>query len=182
MRYVAIAGALLLVSCGGLPRALRNQIAAEKIGLQQTERQLQHSLETVKEDIAHSPDLFKGASVSTEWPARLQSARGALDRAKNDVQQLEHLSDPRRAEQLLTEERALRQSVVRDAESVEADANSWLDFERNVPHYLATMQREYDEIHGADLTPVSQVVQKAEQDWPAKKAVLDNRLASLQQS
>jgi len=186
MRYVAIAGAVLsmalLVSCGGLPRALRNQIASEKISLQQTERQLQHSLETVKEDIAHSPDLFKGASVSTEWPARLQSARGALDRAKNDVQQLEHLSDPRRAEQLLTEERALRQSVVRAAESVEADANSWLDFERNVPHYLATMQREYDEIHGVDLTPVSEVVQKAEQDWPAKKAALDSRLASLRQS
>src|SRR5580704_13125087 len=102
MRCIAIAGAglsmALLVSCGGLPRALRNQIAAEKIGLQQTERQLQHSLETVKEDIAHSPDLFKGASVSTDWPARLQSARGALDRAKNDVQQLERLTDPRRAE------------------------------------------------------------------------------------
>jgi hypothetical protein len=182
MRYVVIAGALLLVSCGGLPRALRNQIAAERAGLQQTERQLQHSLDTVKENIAHSPDLFKGASVSTEWPARLQSARGTLDRAKNDLQQLDHLADPRRAEQLLGEERALRQSVVRDAESVEADANSWLDFERNIPHYLATMQREYDEIHGVDLTPVAEVVQKAEQDWPAKKAVLDGRLASLRQS
>jgi hypothetical protein len=112
----------------------------------------------------------------------LQSARSTLDRAKNDLQQLDRLNDPRRAEQLLSEERALRQSVVRDAESVEADANSWLDFERNVPHYLATMQREYDEIHGVDLTPVSEVVQKAEQDWPAKKAVLDSRLASLRQS
>ena len=181
-RYVAIAGALLLVSCGGLPRALRNQIASEKNSLQQTERQLQHSLQTVKDDIAHSPDLFRGTSVSTEWPARLQSARRALDRAKNDVQQLERLSDPRRAEQLLTEERTLRQSVVRDAESVESDANSWLDFERNVPHYLATMQREYDDIHGVDLTPVAEVVQKAEQDWPAKKTALDGRLASLRQS
>jgi len=181
-RCVAIAGALLLVSCGGLPRALRNQIASEKAGLQQTERQLQHSLQTVKDDIAHSPDLFRGTSVSTEWPARLLSARATLDRAKNDFQQLDRLNDPRRAEQLLSEERALRQSVVRDAESVEADANSWLDFERNVPHYLAAMQREYDEIHGVDLTPVSQVVQKAEQDWPAKKTVLDGRLASLRQS
>ena len=185
-RCVAIAGAglslALLVSCGGLPRALRNQIASEKDSLRQTERQLQHTSDTVRDDIAHSPDLFRGTSVSTEWPARLQSARGSLDRAKNDLQQLDRLSDPRRAEQLLTEERALRQSVMRDAESVESDANSWLDFERNVPHYLATMQREYDEIHGVDLTPVSAVVQKAEQDWPAKKADLDGRLAALRQS
>ncbi len=181
-RYVAIAGALLLVSCGGLPRALRNQIASEKAALQTTERQLQHSLQTVKDDIAHSPDLFRGTSVSTEWPARLQSARATLDRAKNDLQQFDRLNDPRRAEQLLSEERALRQSVVRDAESVEADANSWLDFERNIPHYLTAMQREYDQIHAVDLTPVTAAVQKAEQDWPAKKADLEGRLATLKQS
>src|SRR5580658_8242836 len=167
-RYVAIAGALLLAalcaSCGGLPRALRNQIASEKAALLQTERQLQHSLDTVKADIAHSPDLFKGAPVSTEWPARLQSARGTLDRAKNDLQQLDRVSDARRAEQLLSEERGLRQSVARDAESVESDANSWLDFERNIPHYLAAMQHEHDVIHAVDLTPVANVVQKTEQD------------------
>src|ERR1035438_5819276 len=92
-RYVAIAGALLLVSWGGLPRALRNQIASEKNGLQQAERQLQHSLDTVKADIAHSPDLFRNGSVSTEWPARLQSARGTLDRAKNDLRSEEHTSE-----------------------------------------------------------------------------------------
>ena len=66
-RCVAIAGAglsiVFLVSCGGLPRALRNQIASEKAALQQTDRQLQHALETVKEDLAHSPDLFKGTAV-----------------------------------------------------------------------------------------------------------------------
>jgi hypothetical protein len=182
MRYVAIAGALFLVSCGGLPRSLRNQIASENAALQQTDRQLQHSLETVKGNLAHSPDLFKGTSVSTEWPARLQSAKATLDRAKNDLQQLEHTSDPRRAEPLLTEVRSLRQSVQRDAESVESDANSWLDFERNVPHYLTAMQQRYDEIHALDLAPVSAVVQKAEQDWPAKKADLDGRLAALRQS
>ena len=181
-RYVAIAGALLLVSCGGLPRALRNQIASEKAALQQTDRQLQHALETVKDDLAHSPDLFKGTPVSTEWPARLQSAKATLDRAKNDLQQLDRASDVRRAQPLLTEERNLRQSVMRDAESVESDANSWLDFQRNTPHYLTAMQREYDEIHAVDLAPVTAVVQKAEQDWPAKKTDLEGPLAALRQS
>jgi hypothetical protein len=71
---------------------------------------------------------------------------------------------------------------MRDAASVEADANGWLDFEKNQPHYLAAMQREYDQIRAADLTPVSMVVDKAEHDWPAKKSALDERLAALQQS
>ena len=181
-RYVAIAGVLLLASCGGLPRTLRNQIASEKDALRQADRQLQHAQQTVRDDIAHSPDLFRGAPVSTEWPARLQSARGKLDRAKNDLQQLDRLSDARRAEQLLGEERGLRLSVINESESVEADANSWLDFQQNLPHYLVAMQREYDEIHAVDLTPVALVVQKAEQDWPAKKAALDGRLASLRQA
>ncbi|HEX4136788.1 MAG TPA: hypothetical protein VHY84_19415 [Bryobacteraceae bacterium] len=186
-RYVAIAGALiaaalLLVSCDTLPRALRNQIASEKENLRQTEGQLQHSADTVRDDLAHSPDLFRGTPVATAWPSRLQSARASLDRAKGDMQQLDRVSDPRRAEALLSEERGLRQSVARDAESVESDANSWLDFERNVPHYLTAMLREYDDIHGFDLTPVAAIVQKAEQDWPAKKAVLDGRLAALRQS
>jgi hypothetical protein len=185
-RYVAIAGAglsmALLASCGGLPRALRNQIASEKQSLQQADRQLQHSQQTVRDDLAHSPSLFQGTPVSTEWPARLQAAHGSLDRAKNDLQQLDKLSDVPRAERLLSEARGLRQSVQRESESVESDANSWLDFERNVPHYLAVMQHEFDEIHAADLTPVSEAVQKAEQDWPAKKSALDSRLASLRQS
>jgi hypothetical protein len=43
------------------------------------------------------------------------------------------------------------------------------------------MQHEYDDIHAVDLTPVAQAVQKAEQDWPAKKSVLDGRLATLRQ-
>jgi hypothetical protein len=72
--------------------------------------------------------------------------------------------------------------VVHESESVEADANSWLDFERNLPHYLAAMQREYDEIHAIDLAPVSEAVQKAGQDWPAKKTDLDGRLAALRQT
>ncbi len=51
-RYAGVAGllsatALLLVSCGGLPRALRNQIAAEKAGLRQADREWQQAQETV---------------------------------------------------------------------------------------------------------------------------------------
>jgi hypothetical protein len=181
-RFVAIASccsaALLLISCGGLPREVRNQISSEREKLQQADRQLKHSQDTLREDLAHSPELFKGASVSTEWPAKLQSASATLARAKSDLQQLDKFSGNDRNR----EERSLRESAVRDAESVETGANKWLDFERNTPHYLTQMQRDYDQIHNFDVTPVSSAVQKAEQDWPSKKADLDGRLAALRQS
>ena len=184
-----LTAAMFLAGCGGLDRSLREQIAAEKQSLQQAERVLQHSQQTVRDDLAHSPELFSQAKVKIEWPTRLQSAQDTLRRAKGDLSQLDRLGhdartpeDKRRAENLLNDEKTLRLKVLSEAESVESDANSWLDFERNLPHYISNMRQEYDAIHAVDLTPVAAVVQKAEQDWPAKKADLDGRLATLRQS
>lgn len=183
-RYIAIAGALLLAGCNGLPTALRQQIAVEKDRLQQAEHELQHSQEALRDDLAHAPDLFNGTPVATAWPAKLQSAQQALGRAKDDIRQLDKLTrlgDRNRAEQLLLDERTLRESVLHDSESVEEEAAKWLDFRRNMPHYLVVMQQAYDGIHNANLSPVTQTVEKAEHDWPAKKDVLDTRLAALKQ-
>ncbi|HTA47146.1 MAG TPA: hypothetical protein VK789_32105 [Bryobacteraceae bacterium] len=174
---------LLLASCNGLPPSIKRDIAAEKDRLQQAEHELQHSRETVRDDLAHTPDLFNGTAVATEWPAKLQADQTTLDRAKDDLRQLDKLtrvSDRSRAEQLLREERSLRESVLHDSEAVEEQATKWLDFQRNTPHYLALMQSEYDRIQNADLGPVKQTVEKAERDWPAKKDALDSRLAALQ--
>jgi hypothetical protein len=189
-RHGALAATLvLLTGCAGLPRALRNEIASEKDRLKQTEQQVSRAQSTVKDDLAHSPDLFAGTKVSTEWPSRLQAAQGSLARAKDDLAQLDKLDhgsprpeEVRRAEGLLADERALHQSAIRESEYVVSDAQSWLDFERNVPHYVASMQKTYDDIHAADLTRVSQAVQKAGQDWPSKKSALDDRLAALKRS
>src|SRR5439155_26746292 len=110
---------------------------------------------------------------------------GELDRAKSSARELERLRQDNskdsmpRVERLLREERSLREAALRDAEGVEADATKWLDFQRNLPHYLARLQDEYDAVRKVDLVPVSKVVEKAEQDWTAKKSDLDGRLATL---
>ncbi len=41
------------------------------------------------------------------------------------------------------------------------------------------MDRDYRTIHGFDFTPVNSTVQKAEGDWPEKKADLDSRLGAM---
>ncbi|HVV46494.1 MAG TPA: hypothetical protein VHC72_14875, partial [Bryobacteraceae bacterium] len=127
-RLIAPVGAALLLSlwmaaCGGLPRDIRSQIDSEKAAIVQAEWQLQHSQKALQEDLDHSPDLFRGAPVATEWPARLQAAKGKLEGARNDLKQLDNISgnDPqsvRRARQLLTQERGLRQSVISESQSV----------------------------------------------------------------
>jgi hypothetical protein len=182
---LVVAGALLLAGCGGLPRPLRQEIASENEKLKQAEQQLDRSRKTVQDDLAHAPDLFQGTPAATEWPRRLRSAESKLDSAKSDSRELAKMERTGgkeaiiRAERLIGDERHLRQTALDEAQAVETDATHWLDFRGNLPHYLAKMQTEYDAIHAVDFTPVTNVVGKAELDWPAKKADLDSRLAAL---
>ena len=66
------------------------------------------------------------------------------------------------------------------ADAVEAQANRWLDFRKNLPHYLAKMREEHDASHNLDLTSVKLKVEKTEHDWPAKKDDLDRREEALE--
>jgi hypothetical protein len=184
-RSLLVAGALFLAGCGGLPRSLRQEIASENEKLKQADQLLERSRKTVQDDLAHAPDLFQGTSAAADFPVRLRSAQSKLDSAKSDSRELEKMERSGdkeailRAERLLSDEHHLREAALDDAHAVEADATRWLDFRSNLPHYLAKMQTEYDAIHAVDFTPVANAVQKAERDWPAKKADLDNRLAAL---
>ncbi|HWE52360.1 MAG TPA: hypothetical protein VG273_21370 [Bryobacteraceae bacterium] len=171
---IAIAAAIMLASCGTLPRNLRDQIASEHDKLQQADRQLQQT-----------------AADAKDMPDRLHAAQDELNRAKADGTELDKLVKDsgrvgveqarRRAESLLNEERSLRQAALRDSDAIEADFAKRRDFEKNGPQNLARMKSEYEQIHSFDLAPLEKTVQKAEQDWPAKKADLDARLASLKQ-
>src|SRR5271163_2890671 len=112
-RFFLIPAALILASCGTLPRALRDDIAAEHDKLLQAERQLRHTSDDIKADLAKFP--------SANWPSKLSAAQAELDRAKADGAELDKLVKDsgrigiqearRRAESLLREERGLRQKA-----------------------------------------------------------------------
>jgi hypothetical protein len=165
-----------------LPRSLRQDIASENDKLQQTEKQIDRYEKNVRDDFQ------PGAATSPEWPGRFRDARSKLAAARSDAGELARLersgdkNSVMRAERLLSDERRLRTSATDEAESVEASANRWLDFEKNPQHAVAKMQSEYDAIHAIDLEPVEKTVLKAGQDWPAKKDDLDRRLASLKET
>ena len=184
LQKLLIAGALLLTGCAGLPRSLRQEIAQEGEKLDQAKTQLKRTEATIKDDLSQKADLFNGTPVVSEWPARLGAAKSKLDRAEQTRKDLEKIRSGDRqevlkAEGLLSDERRLRQGALDEAAAVEGEASRWMDFQRNLPHYLSKMQQEHDQIRTIDVTPVAKIVEKAEQDWPAKKADLDSRLNAI---
>lgn len=184
-----VAAALLwLAACAaGLPRSLRRDISYEHDKLRNAERQLERSNQTVHDDLAQDPSLFANTAVAAEWKAKLDAARAKLQSAQDADRQLEELTRRNRtdsretAERLIVKERDLRESAVNDAQAVETAAAKWVTFKQNLSSNLANMQREFDGIRAVDLAPVSAQVEKAEQDWPAKKDALETRLAALRE-
>jgi hypothetical protein len=184
-RILTVGGvALLLTSCAQLPRELRTQIEAADNRLLQAEKDFQRTNAEVLDDIKRTPDLFNGTSVATAWPNSLRAAKSKLDAAERDRVELSKISGGKesipRAQQLVNEEDRLRKEAIEDANAIEAQANRWLDFHKNLPHYLAKMRDEHDAAHNADLTAVKQKVEKAELDYPNKKSDLDHRLGLLE--
>ncbi len=182
-----ITACLFFAACEGhLSSSLRRDIALENERLRDADRQLQRVQETVGSDLTKNPDLFRNVLASGEWTATLRAAKKKLDQAKQDGQELSKLAQRDResshgqAERILEEERKLRGEALQQSQTVEATANKWLDFSRDPAGNLAQMKQHYDAVRGADLTSIAQVIEKAEQDWPAKKTELEKRLTSLQ--
>jgi hypothetical protein len=182
-----ITACLFLASCEGhLSSSLRRDIALEHDRLRDADRQLQRTQDMVRSDLAKNPDLFRSVSAPGEWTATLGAAKGKLDKAKrddHDLQELirrDHANSHGQAERILNEERKLRTDALQQTQSVVAAANKWLDFSRDPASNLARMKQQYDAIRGVDLGSIATTVEKAEKDWPSKKAELEKRWASLQ--
>ena len=175
--------ALLLVGCASLPKELKREITEANTHLAQAEKQLKSASDEVAADLKHSPDLF--TAVASDWRNRLDSAKSKLSSAANDRTELEKLEKSGtkeaavRARQVLNDVERLRKTAIDEADSVQAQATRWLDFQRNLPHYLAKMREEHDASHTADFSAITKTIEKAEQDWPAKKADLEKRLEDL---
>ena len=181
-RILSLAAVVALTGCNTLPREVRREIADAAQQLQQTDRQLEKTSREIRDDLAHSPDLF--ASVAADWRARLADVQSKLEAARSDGRQLDALDksgrkeDAPRVRQLLADQDRLRKIALEETDSLNAQATRWLDFDRNLPHYLVKMREAHDATR-FDFGPVTRVVEKAENDWPNKRADLDNRLQTL---
>jgi hypothetical protein len=168
-----------------LPREVRAQIDSERSSLGTAQSKVKTARNEVVRDLQNEPDLFHGIPASQRWTGDLNLAATDLQSAARDMDQLTALEkqnrrgDRQRVESLLSHERLLRTTAATRAEDIQKGAAHWIDLKHRLPAELAQMESDYRAIHGFDFAPVAAVVQKAETDWPEKKADLDARLAAL---
>lgn len=183
---LACTGSLLLQSCDhGLAHKSLRDIEWEKNDWEKASRALDASAKVIANAMAASPELFKGTTVSGEWHSRLEDAKGKLANSERDDRKLTNLAHQDRAssqaevERLLTDARALRESAVSEAKGVEENVAKWQSFSADPGSALTAVEKNLRSIQAVDFGTLSQTVEKAERDWPAKKADLDGRLAAL---
>jgi hypothetical protein len=176
--------AVLFAGLDNLPRSLRHQIDAEAASLASARAQVQAAQANVDRQTQSDPALFKDLPAAQQFPAQFAQSAALLDSASRDMETLQALekqnrrTDRQRVESLLADERGLRANAVTEAGATAKDAANWEDRKNHLPETLREMQRDRDAVHAYDLAPLTAAVQKAETDWPEKKADLDARLST----
>jgi hypothetical protein len=176
--------AVLFAGLDNLPRGLRRQIDSERAALVSARAQVQAAEDQVNHSLQADAALFRTLPAAQQWPAQFSQSTALLDSAARDADRLAALEkqnrrqDRPRVESLLSEERGFRSGAVAEASGVEKDAAHWEDLKQRLPETLQGMQRDHDATDRYDLAAVTATVQKAETDWPGKKADLDARLAA----
>jgi hypothetical protein len=190
LKFLAVVLSLLIVivlfaGLDNLPRTVRAQIDSERAALASAQKQLASEKDQVARQMQAEPALFGAIASSRAWPAEFDKDQAALQSAARDMDELSRLEkqnrrqDRARAESLLGEERNLRASAAAGGGAIAQESAHWIDRKQHLPAELADMDRDYHAVTALDLTPVAAAVQKAETDWPAKKADLDARLAAV---
>lgn len=178
--FVSLSGCM-----GGLGPALKRDISDEHQRLQEAERSIQQSQGAIARDQARDPDLFGHAPAPAAWTTQLQAARETLgtaaetDRDLNSIAGRNSPEQQGEAERLLKKEKTLRRSAVDEAQAAVASADKWVTFKRDLAGHLGEMKREYDAVRATDFHALTEAVERAEQDWPAKKEALASRLAAV---
>ena len=181
-----VVAAVVLAGCvAGLPSALRQDISDEHERLLRAAQEIQHSQQTVNQEVASDPDLFRSTAAPAKWTAEFQNVTETLHTAEETDRDLNQLAarnragDRGRAESLLASERALRRQALDRSQAVVFAAGHWVNFRKDLPANLDRMRQEYTAVHSVDLSPLTKIVDQAENDWPNKKEVLDTRLNSI---
>jgi hypothetical protein len=181
-----VAAAVALVACvAGLPPSLQRDIADEHERLLNTAQEIQHSQQTVNQEVAADPELFRNAPAPARWTAAFQTASETLHTAEETDRDLNQLAarnragERGRAESLLETERILRRRALDQSQAVVSATSHWINFRHDLPANLERMKQEYAAVHSVDLGPLTKKVEQAENDWPAKKDVLGTRLSAV---
>jgi hypothetical protein len=164
---------LALAACSN---PLKPRIDAENRQLTQAKDRFNQIRKEVEDDLKKEPDLFRAANVTAAWRDRFQNDQEKLNDAFTDLEKLNH-RDKRLS--LFADVDRFREGALADASSIQTEANRWLDLKRNTAAHLVRMKSDFDKIKSTDVSATVAALEKAENDWPAKKADLEGRIENL---
>jgi hypothetical protein len=189
LRIAAVVLIVLMVVVGAnaldhLPGSLRQQIDVERGAFAAAQQQLAATRLQVAGQVQSDPELFGALPFGQQWPDRFSQAENELRSAARDADDLKRLenrnrrSDREQVATLLAHEKKLRSQALSEASAVQGDAAHWIDARNHLSQQIPDLERSYQAIHAFDLASVTAAVERAETDWPEKKADLDARLAA----
>src|SRR5690349_7485715 len=176
---------VLVSALDHLPNTVQKQIDSERNAFSSAQGQLNAAQIAVTRETQSHPLLFEALAASRQWPRLFQQASGTLHSAARDLDELSqlekhgHYRDRDHAEHLLADERGLRAAALGQASAIQTEAAHWLFRKQQLPAELQQMDRDYQSVHNFDLTPLVATIERAETDWPGKKADLEARLGSV---
>ncbi len=175
-RGVFVFATLALLACAGCSNPLKPRIDAENRKVAAAKDRFNQIRKEVEDDLKKEPALFRAANVTAAWRDRFQNDQEKLNDAFTDLERLNHRDNKL---SLFADVDRFREAALAEATSIQTEANRWLDLKRNTAAHVARMKSDYEEIKSADVSKVEAAIEKAETDFPAKKADLDARLESL---
>ena len=176
---VTALAALSLAGCGGLPVTLKTQVEAEQQQYQSSRRDFEKARDDVKAKLAREPELAKIRALL--WQPALDRDTDKFNEAANELKQLDELRRQDRkdsrdeVERLLAGEKRIRMAALEDARAMQSEAQRFTDLKSHLSDY----DREAGQLSATGLDAVTATVHKAETDWPAKKADLEQRLSDV---
>src|SRR5580704_18277272 len=126
---VAVMAVVPFLGLDDLPRSTRSAIDAERGALASATTQIARAKDEVSGELQSEADLFRSVPASQQWPNALAGAQSVLQAANRDALQLTTLEkqnrrgDRQEAEKLLSDERQLRTSAIRQATGVQNEAS-----------------------------------------------------------
>ena len=177
--------AVLFAGLDNLPGDIRKQIAAERTAYSSAQKQAESAKAEVDRYRSQEAALFAAIPSAQGYGGRLSRGENMLAGASRDLDDLAALekrnrrTDRDRAQSLLQHERQSREGALTEIEAVRKDAAQWIARKQNLPREVQEMERDHSAVQAVDLSALGAVVQKAQADWPEKKADLDARMASV---
>ena len=174
--------ALLFV---GLPAQVKADIVSEQHRLETSKRNIEQQRSTVARAVTSDPELFHAPGFDAEWAQQYKQSEALLTQAAGVAAKLDQLSRQNKrstmteVDRLLREERQLRSRAEDQTTPVYDAYGKRIAFKRNFPDALQSIESSANKLAGADYAALSQKVEKAENDWPAKRTDLGERLNAL---